>query len=180
MAASQPIERCCAVTDISLVTKFGSAARTTPSNPPQQPREQGGPNGRKFGNGSFCGIHSAVRLGLELPSISRRRRRFFGGFRLGVAQPGAAQRRRGGAQGGIHPLRPSEFCAVAGRERAFGPIRRAKWAKIGALWAAGGTARSRQDEPIERRPEEQGTQDAETPNEGMRISAAMAIAPPSI
>jgi len=119
-----------------------------------------------------------VRLGLELPSISRRRRRFFGGFRLGVAQPGAAQRRRGGAQGGVRPLRPSEFCAVAGRERAFGPIRRAKWAKIGALWAAGGTARSRQDEPIERRPEEQGTQDAQHTYEGMWISAAMAIEPP--
>jgi hypothetical protein len=35
---------------------------------------------------------------------------------------------RGGAQGGGRP-RPSGFCAAAGRERASGPTRRAKWAK---------------------------------------------------
>jgi len=97
----------------------------------------------------------------------------FWGLQAGHSIPAQVPRR-----GGVRPLRPSEFCAVAGRERAFGPIRRAKWAKIGALWAAGGTARSRQDEPIERRPQEQGTQDAQKTLEGMRISAAMAIEPP--
>jgi hypothetical protein len=51
-----------------------------------------------------------------------------GAFRLGVAQPRAAQRRRGGRRGGERP-RPSDFCAVAGRERASGPTRRAKWAQ---------------------------------------------------
>jgi hypothetical protein len=51
-----------------------------------------------------------------------------GAFRLGVALPRAAQRRRGGRMGGGRP-RPSDFCAVAGRERASGPTRRAKWAK---------------------------------------------------
>jgi hypothetical protein len=49
-----------------------------------------------------------------------------------------------------------------------------------SLWAARDTARSRQGEPIERRPEEQGTQDAGKANEGMRISGAMAIEPPSM
>jgi hypothetical protein len=83
-----------------------------------------------------------------------------GAFRLGVAQPRAAPRRRGGrAQGGGRP-RPSEFCAVVGRERASGPTRRAKWAKkwfalrhsagMRGMYAStlSGT-RSRQDESIE-------------------------------
>jgi hypothetical protein len=51
---------------------------------------------------------------------------FILGFGLGVV---AQSRRRvavqGGAQGGKRP-RPSDFCAVAGRERAPGPARRAK------------------------------------------------------
>jgi hypothetical protein len=57
-----------------------------------------------------------------------------------------AQRRRGGAQGGGRP-RPSDFCAVAGRERVSGPTRRAKWVKkcFGQLRPT----RSRQDESIE-------------------------------
>jgi hypothetical protein len=79
-------------------------------------------------------------------------------FGLGFAW---ARRRRGGGQGGGRP-RPSKICAVAGRERASGP-----WAcqkgQIGqnmVRFGQLGAARSRQDELIERRPEEQGTQDA--------------------
>jgi hypothetical protein len=49
-----------------------------------------------------------------------------------------------------------------------------------SLWAAGDTARSRQDDLIERRPEEQGTQDPEPATEGMQISGAMASGPPPI
>jgi hypothetical protein len=65
-----------------------------------------------------------------------------------------------------YPLSPRAFIlgfglgVVAGRARAPGPTRRAKWAK---KWFALGSWRaaiSRQDEPIERRPEEQGTQNA--------------------
>jgi hypothetical protein len=55
----------------------------------------------------------------------------------------------GGGAGGERP-RPSGFCAVAGRERASGPTRRAKWAKN---WFALGhsvrATRSRQDESKE-------------------------------
>ena len=49
---------------------------------------------------------------------------FLGGFGLGAAQPGRRAAAPGGAQGGERP-RPSDFCAVAGRERASGPTRRA-------------------------------------------------------
>jgi hypothetical protein len=63
----------------------------------QQPREQGGANGRKFGNDSFFGIRSAVRLGLRLPSISRLRRNFF----LGFAGPGRRAAAQGGAREGL-------------------------------------------------------------------------------
>jgi hypothetical protein len=73
-----------------------------------------------------------------------------GAFRLGVAQPWAAPRPRGaGAQGGERP-RPSEFCAVAGRERAC------LWAyqegQMGQKMVCFGQlrpTRSRQDESIE-------------------------------
>ena len=46
----------------------------------QQPPYQGDHNGRKLRHGTFCGILSAARLGLRLPSIFRRRRSFFLGF----------------------------------------------------------------------------------------------------
>jgi hypothetical protein len=46
----------------------------------QRPPYQGGHNGRELGHGTFCGVLSAVRLGLRLPSIFRRRRSFFLGF----------------------------------------------------------------------------------------------------
>jgi hypothetical protein len=49
----------------------------TPSN---DRHIRGGGNGRELGHGTFCGILSAVRLGLRLPSIFRRRRSFFLGF----------------------------------------------------------------------------------------------------
>ena len=44
----------------------------------QRPPYQGDHNGRELGHGTFCGFLSAVRLGLRLPSISRRS--FFLGF----------------------------------------------------------------------------------------------------
>jgi hypothetical protein len=34
---------------------------------PQRPPYQGGHNGRELGHGTFCGVLSAVRLGLRLP-----------------------------------------------------------------------------------------------------------------
>jgi hypothetical protein len=46
----------------------------------QRPPYQGGHNGRDLGHVTFCGILSAVRLGMRLPSIFRRRRSFFLGF----------------------------------------------------------------------------------------------------
>jgi hypothetical protein len=69
-----------------------------------------------------------VRLGLRLPSISASRRRsFYFGLRAGRSP---ARAPRSGAGGAPAPVtRPSEFCAVAGRERTPGPTRRAKWAK---------------------------------------------------
>jgi hypothetical protein len=46
----------------------------------QRPPYQGGHNGRELGHCTFCGVLSAVRLRLRLPSIFRRRRSFFLGF----------------------------------------------------------------------------------------------------
>jgi hypothetical protein len=96
--------------------------------------------------------------------------------RLGVAQApcsGAAGARGAGGGGAAN------LAQLLGERGPLGLPEGPNGPEVGSLWAAGGTARSRQDEPIERRPEEQGTQDAEK-NEGMRIPAAMAIAPPSI
>jgi hypothetical protein len=98
----------------------------------QQPREQGG-GGQTVGNSEKTAL---TEIGLRCvldgscPLSSAGGGDFFGAS--GWAQqpsPGAAQRgaRRGG---GVRPPRPSDFCAVAGRERASGPTRRAKWAKI--------------------------------------------------
>jgi hypothetical protein len=113
-----------------------SRAHSTKEEGPTRRRSAQSPRRTKFGHGTFCGVRSAVRLGLQLPSIFRRRRNCFGGFGLGVALSGA-QRRRGVwvGQGRVRHLRPSDFCAVAGRERASRPTRRAKWAKI--LFALG-------------------------------------------
>jgi hypothetical protein len=147
---------------------LGHETRAMGHRTPQRGADQPNPRRTEFGHGTFCGIRSTVRLGLQLPSIFRRRRRFFGGFGLGVAQPGG-------------PSAPAIFAQLLGGR---GPLGRLPGGPNGpkfcSLWAAGDTARSRQDEPIERRPEEQGTQDAEKTNEGMRISGAMAIGPPSI
>jgi hypothetical protein len=62
----------------------------------------------------------------------------FGGFGLGVAQPGSRQVPRSGAGGG-----GSDFCAVAGRERASLPTRRAKWINI--LFALGSWRHGQRD-----------------------------------
>ena len=51
--------------------------RRTAQRPPYQ---GGGHNGSELGHGTFCGFLSAVRLGLRLPSIFRRRRSFILGF----------------------------------------------------------------------------------------------------
>ena len=102
------------------------------SHPPcqrvQQGADQPNPRRTKLRNGTFCGIFSAVRLGLQLLSIFRRRRSFFGGLRAGRSPARAPRSGAGGAQGGERP-RPSDFWAVAGWERAAGPTRRAKWTK---------------------------------------------------
>jgi hypothetical protein len=92
--------------------------------PNKQGADQPTPRRTKLRNGTFSEFFSAVRLGLRLPSILRRRWSFSAG--LSPAPRRAAA--QGGAQGEERP-RPSEFCAVYGRERASGPTRRAKWAK---------------------------------------------------
>jgi hypothetical protein len=88
-----------------------------------------------------CGA-SWTEAALYLPP---KRRRSFSAGRSPAGRRAAAQ---GGAQGGGRP-RPSEFCAVGGRERASGPTRRAKWAKKWFALRSLGAARSRQDESIE-------------------------------
>jgi hypothetical protein len=132
----------------------------------QQPREQGGPSGRKFGNGSFCGIRSAVRY---LPPEAET----FWGLQAGLAQVPRSPP--------PPPPRPAPaiFAQLLGGRGPLGLPGGANGPKVGSLWAAGGTARSRQDEPIERRPARDPRRRKKA-NEGVRISAAMAIAPPSI
>jgi hypothetical protein len=71
------------------------------------------------------GVRCVLDCGCPLSSAE-------GGTFLGASQAGRSPVRAprtaaqgGGAGGGKRP-RPSEFCAVAGRERASGPARRAK------------------------------------------------------
>jgi hypothetical protein len=92
--------------------------------------------------------------------------------------PAGLQRRRGGAQGGVHPPPPRRFLRSCWVGEGLSAYQEGQMGQNFVRFAAGDTARSRQDEPIERRPEEQGTQDAEKTNEGMRTSDAMAIEPP--
>jgi hypothetical protein len=109
----------------------------------QQGADQPTPRRTELRNGTFPGFFSAVRLGLRLPSIIRRRRSCSAG-RSPAARRAAAQ---GGAQGGERP-RPSDFCAVAGRERASGPIYQEgqmgqKMVRFGQLAARGSEISSR-------------------------------------
>jgi hypothetical protein len=83
----------------------------------QQPGDEPTTRRTALRHGALCGFLSAVCLGL-LTLYLRQRRCFFWGFGLGAAA-------QGGAQGRGRP-HTSEFCAVAGRERASGPARRAK------------------------------------------------------
>jgi hypothetical protein len=106
--------------------------------------ERTGGGGQAVGNSemtAFAEFGVAVRLGLQLPSIFRRRRRPFWGFRLGTSsQPRcrAASGAGGGRRGrGRPPPRPSDFCVgrfvwgqlLGGRGPLGLPTRRAKWAK---------------------------------------------------
>jgi hypothetical protein len=85
-----------------------------------------------------------------------------------------------GGRGGSAPSAPAIFAQLLGGRGPLGLPGGPNGPKFCSLWAAGDTARSRHDEPIERRPEEQGTQDAGKNDEGMRISDAMAIEPLSM
>jgi hypothetical protein len=116
------------------------------SNPAQQPGDQPTTRRTELRHGTFCGILSAVCLGLLLPSIFRGA--FFFGLpgRLGIAQPGRRAAAQGGAQGGGRP-HPSQKGQMAQKNVRFGQL---------------GAARFRRDELIER-PEGQGTQDAGHP-----------------
>jgi hypothetical protein len=109
---------------------------------------------------ALFGNLSAVRLGLRLPSIFRRRRSFVLGFVLG-ASPARAP--RSGAGGTPPPQRILRSCWAGEGIWACqkGQIGQ-KMVRFGQLVAV----RSRQDELIERRAEE---------HKGMRLFAAMAI-----
>jgi hypothetical protein len=102
----------------------GTASKTFPSTK-QRGADQPNPRRTKFGHGTFCGIRSAVRLGLQLPSIFRRRRRFFGGFGLLPSQVS------GGGVGVSAPSAPAIFAQLVGGRGPLGlpATRRAKWAK---------------------------------------------------
>ena len=63
----------------------------------------------------FPDFLSAVRLGLGYPLSSAEG----GAFRLGVAQPGAAQRRWGGRRGGNDPA-PANFAQLLGGRGPLG------------------------------------------------------------
>jgi hypothetical protein len=90
------------------------------------------------------------------------------GFGLGGAQPG-------------RPLRILRSCwplGLPGGQEGEGPNR----PKSGSLWALGSWGQrdlARQDEPIERRPEEQRAQDAHENQLGTRLFAAVVIETPS-
>jgi hypothetical protein len=87
----------------SLTQQSRSTGRRRRRGAQQQPPYQGGHNGRKLRHGTFCGVLSAVRLGLRLPSyLPPQAELFLGGFGLGVAQPGRSGA-GGGAQGGGTP-----------------------------------------------------------------------------
>jgi hypothetical protein len=86
----------------------------------QRGADQPIPRRTKFGHGTFCGVRGAVRLGLQLPSIFRRRRRFFGGFGLGVAQPRCRAAAPGGGAGGSAPSAPAIFAQLLGGRGPLG------------------------------------------------------------
>jgi hypothetical protein len=73
-------------------------------------------------------VFSAVRLGLGCPLSSAEGGVFFG-LRAGRSPARAPRSGAGGGRRGGERPRSSDFCAVAGRERASGPTRRAKWVK---------------------------------------------------
>jgi hypothetical protein len=75
----------------------------------QQPKSQPTPRRTELRHGVFPGGLSAVRLGLQLPSIVAE-----GGFFLG-----AAQRRRGGRRGGNAPA-PANFAQLLGGRGSLG------------------------------------------------------------
>jgi hypothetical protein len=129
------------------------------NGPHQQPKNQPNPRRAELRHGAFCGILSAVRLGLQWPSVfsSAEGGAFISGFGLGAAQPG----RRAAAQGGGGA---ANFAQLLGGRGPLGlPEAIGQKGQIGQkIVCCGqlGAASSRQDEPIERRPEEQGIQDA--------------------
>jgi hypothetical protein len=118
---------------------------------------RGGHNGRELGHGTFlwgfeCGAPwTAVTL--YLPPKAEL---FFGLRGLGVAQPGRAQE---GAQGGNAPA-PANFAQLLGVGEGLWACQKGQIGQKIVRFGQVGAARSRQDELIERRPEEQGTQDA--------------------
>jgi hypothetical protein len=105
----------------------------------QQPKNQPTPRRTELRHGVISGVLSAVRLGLRLPSIFRRRRSFFLGFGLGIAQPGRrAARRRGGRRRGNAPA-PAIFAQLLGVRGPLGLPEGPNRPKNGSLWAAGGS-----------------------------------------
>jgi hypothetical protein len=115
------------------------------NGPHQQPKNQPNPRRAELRHGAFCGILSAVRLGLQWPSVfsSAEGGAFISGFGLGAAQPGrrAAAQGRARARGGGGAPAPPIFAQLLGERgprglhtgRPGGP----NGPKIGLLWAAG-------------------------------------------
>jgi hypothetical protein len=110
----------------------------------ERPPFQGGHNGRELGHGTFCGFLVRCVLDCGCPLSSAEGGAFFWASRAGQGAPA-----------------PANFAQLLGER---GPLLWAcqkgqigqKMVRFGQLVAA----RSRQDGLIERRPEEQGTQDA--------------------
>jgi hypothetical protein len=114
----------------------------------QQPPYQGGHNGRKLRHGTFCGILSAVRLGLRLPSIFRRRRSSFFGLWAGRSPPRAPRSGAGGGAGGGTPP-PQRFLRSCWAGEGLWACQEGQMGqKMGCFAGLSGT-RSRQDEPKE-------------------------------
>jgi hypothetical protein len=116
-----------------------------------------------FSRGIECGASwtavGAVALYL------RRRRSFFLGFGLGVAQPWRRAAAQGGAQGGGTPP-PQRFLRSCWAGEGLWACQKGQMGQKTVRFGQLGAARSRQDELIERRPEEQGTQDAHKKKRG--------------
>jgi hypothetical protein len=118
-----------------------------------------------FSRGTECGA-SWTAAALYL----RRRRSFL---------LGAAQRRRGGRRGGNAPA-PAIFAQLLGGRGPLGLPEGPNGPKNGSLWALGswGQRDLVKDELIERRPEEQGTQDARKKKRGDAYIRLWQLKPP--